>query len=480
MRKEDWDKGLNEIDPEIVEEFIDKKARYAGRGRGKLMLRIIAIAACVCVIIATVVLVPMALRGDKDNKLDLPDETTTDTESQYNPDQWHDILWGTVATEADTSSGTSADTESSGAQSTESAPVTDTNKYAETTQGSTTDKPQLPGENQNTANALDKVNNGVLKDASPKKMDVPENIKNLGTSDATEENNADKIKATTISYKLDGDVVNWATEDDILYVITKGNNRLVVIDSKTMQPTYNVPLAAVPAEMNIIGDEVYISLPDLCRIDIFAKVNGDKTGSIYFDHEVSSFCIDGDYIYYSEHDQWCKVYKKDLTTGTIRQVELYNTALFYEPKIYLNKEDRILCVGESGFTGSSLYYFDADTLALKSFFQKDDYGIMNNTREIFHVGNDIFWGSYRISDTNAKELIGRYGEMSYGGTVYACDELVSTGEGLFLTDTYECIINYFEADFDYDAMIISDSYNVFFRDSGFNSHIIIGVNLEIQ
>ena len=201
---------------------------------------------------------------------------------------------------------------------------------------------------------------------------------------------------------------------------------------------------------------------------------------MYFDHAVSSFCIDGDYVYYSEHDQWCKVYKKNLTTGNVQMLQSSMNDMFYVPKLYLNKEDRILCVGESGYTGSSLYYYDADTLALKSFFQKDGYGIMNHTREIYHIGDDIFWGGYRISDTNAKELIGQYGTASYGSTVFACEDVVSTYEGLFLTDTYECIIDYYETGFDFDSMIVSESYNVFFRQSRGTKNIIIGVNFELQ
>ena len=105
---------------------------------------------------------------------------------------------------------------------------------------------------------------------------------------------------------------------------------------------------------------------------------------------------------------------------------------------------------------------------------------MNHTREIFHVGNQIFWGNYCLSDTNAKELIGRYGTADYGSVVYASEELVSTYEGLFMADTYECVIDYYDADFDFEYMLISESYNVFFRQRYFDKNIIVGVNFELQ
>ena len=40
-------------------------------------------------------------------------------------------------------------------------------------------------------------------------------------------------------------------------------------------------------------------------------------------------------------------------------------------KLYLNKRDNILYIGETGSSGSALYYYDATTLQLKSFFRKD-------------------------------------------------------------------------------------------------------------
>ncbi|MBQ8174162.1 MAG: DUF5050 domain-containing protein [Clostridia bacterium] len=247
-----------------------------------------------------------------------------------------------------------------------------------------------------------------------------------------------------------------------------------------MAPIYNAPLAGIPAEMNFEDDKIYISFPDLCRIDVFSKSDCVKVSSIYFDHEVASFCLDGDYIYYSEKDQHCKVFKKNLSTGELKTVQTDKLYSFYYPKVYLNKEDRILYIGESGSSGSAIYYFDADTLALKSVFKKNDYGIMNHTREIFHFGDEIFWGSYRLSDTNAKELVGKYGTADYGSVTFVSDEMVSTCEGLFLTDTYECVIHYFDAGFDFEYILVSESYNVFFRKRIGDENIIIGINFELQ
>ena len=311
-------------------------------------------------------------------------------------------------------------------------------------------------------------------------MDVPENMKWLGTDSAKEENNSETIKATVALYQLDGDVVNWTTENDLIYVITSGNNRLVVIDSKTMAAICNVPLAGKPAELNLIGDAIYISLPDLCRIDVFSKSSFTKTSSLYFQHEVSSFCIDGNYIYYSEHDQHCDVYRKNLATNELIKILPDQGYSFYFPKLYLNKQDNMLYIGETGSSGCDLFYYDATTLQLKSIFRKNDYGMWNHTRDIFHVGDDIFWGNYRFSDTDANQIIGRYGAGDYGSVNFASNELVSTFEGLFLADTYECIINYADAGFKFEYILVTKSNGIFFRDRSIDTNIILGVNFSVQ
>ena len=337
-------------------------------------------------------------------------------------------------------------------------------------------KPETPKPEGDYSEILESVNNGVLKDSVCDSMKLPENMQLLQSDEATDDNKSVEIWATAVLYHLDGDVVNWVSEGDLLYVITSGNNRLVMIDTATMVPVYNTSLAAVPAELNIIGDEIYISLPDLCKIEIFSKADGTKKSSLSFEHEVSSFCLDGDTIYYTEHDQHCEVFKKDLVTGDTKRIG----GSFYVPKILLNKEDNILYIGESRSTGSTIYYYDATTLECLSMFRKDNYGLTNHTREIFHVGDMIFWGNYCLSDTNASELLARYGTATYGSVNFASEEIVSTYEGLFLTDTYECIVDYDDVQTEFQYVLVTESENIFFRTRSFDKNIIVGVNFSIQ
>ena len=427
------------------------------------MKRLLRIALCLCLIMALTSCSISLNIGT--SKTESAKETThtdpTETKEQVStkdPSSTED------ATVEETEPATDSETERVTVEETEPATDSETERVTE---------PELV-----IPDSLTHVNNGVLRDATPEAMHLPSNMGLLGSDDVEEENNTATMQAAVVLYSLDGVIVNWATENDLIYVITEGNNRLVVIDAQSMTPISNTPLPGVPAEMNIIGDEIYISLPDLCRIDVFSKETSEKLTSLYFDHEVSSFCLDGNTIYYTEHDQWCHVFKKNLTTGV--ETQIFDGSFYYFPKIYLNAEDRILYIGESNSTGSAIFYYDADTLQPLSFFRKNDYGIMNYTREIFHVGDEIFWGNYRLSDTNAREQIGRYGVFNDGSVVFASEEIVSTYEGLFLTDTYECVINYAESGFNYEYVLVSESYHVFFRQRFSDQNVIIGVNFHLQ
>lgn len=78
MRREAWNKGLGEIDPELVEEYIEQKAKYAKRAGRMPLVRAIAVAACVCVVVGAVIALPIALRYGSERWLSIPDDTTSE------------------------------------------------------------------------------------------------------------------------------------------------------------------------------------------------------------------------------------------------------------------------------------------------------------------------------------------------------------------------------------------------------------------
>lgn len=362
-------------------------------------------------------------------------------------------------------------------QSTESSNDTASNDSKETNKQTSASSNQNSSSNQD--NRFSYLNNGVLKGVFIKSQYIPRNLNLLSTSEAKPEYVLHKVNANVISYSLDGVVVDWITENDILYVITSASNSLVVIDSKTMFPLYNISLPSTPAEVNLFGSHIYISFPDLQRIDIFSKSDCTVTGSWAFEHEISSFVISGEYIYYSEHDQFCRVFRKNLITNEVATIMGGTNGTFYFPKIYLNEKDNLLYIGESRSTGSGIYYYDATTLELKSEFRKNGYGVNNHTRKIFHANDMVFWSYYALSDTDASRSIFTYGLTTSSSVTFANADVVATYEGLFLTNTYQLIVDCNDSSFYYQHLLITESNNVFFRNHDTNPKIIYGVNFNI-
>ena len=238
------------------------------------------------------------------------------------------------------------------------------------------------------------------------------------------------------AYLYEGTFVNLVTDKNIVYSIFKLPNTIVAYDTENLELIYSMPLPGRPAEIQVDGNNLLISYPDLKCIRVYNKKTLTQSKSISLPNVVSSFCIDGDIIYYSEDDQHCKVYRTDLSTNETKTIVRPDNVpeLFYFPKLLLNKEKGLLYIGDSGTTGSTLYYYNTADLSLHSMFRKNDYGLTNQKRTMFYVNDNIFWGGFRFGSDSAKNIIGEYGGSS---THYADESFVITANGIYETDTYQ-------------------------------------------
>ena len=299
------------------------------------------------------------------------------------------------------------------------------------------------------------VKDYVLKQAT-KTLTVPKNLLHLEEKVSAQNKNLTE-EATFLQYELDGDIVSWKIEGGYLYVLTKGNNRLLVINPADMSLVAYAPLMGTPAEVNIIGEYIYVSLPRLYRIDVFRKQDCAQGPSISLGREVSSFQILGNYIYYSEDDQHCKVYRKNFRTD---EEILCRSKSVYEPKILLNAEENVLIIGESRSSRSTVYYVDMRTMEELWMFTPDDY---NYTREMLLLDGKIYWSNYCLSATADGGILGRYGSNDLPMSVCCASEnWVVTREGLFIADTYECVADFNAAEFNYFNMLLDEENNSFF------------------
>ena len=86
MKKKEWNEGLNQIDPDLVEKHIEQKERLRQKNKKNkaVWLRLGAIAACFLLIVSAVIVVPI-LREDDPGVITPPDETSNDIEENSEP-----------------------------------------------------------------------------------------------------------------------------------------------------------------------------------------------------------------------------------------------------------------------------------------------------------------------------------------------------------------------------------------------------------
>lgn len=244
------------------------------------------------------------------------------------------------------------------------------------------------------------------------------------------------------AFLYEGNFSNLATDNNMVYSVFNSPNSIVAFDTDKLELIYGKTLPGRPGEIQVDGNNLLISFPDLKCIKIYNKKSFALVKSISLPQIVSSFCVDGDIIYYSEDNQHCKIFRTNLDTNETKNVVDDNNVpqFFYYPKLLLNKEKGLLYIGESGSSGSKLYYYNTSDFSLHSSFAKDNYGIMNHQRTMFLVNANVFWGGFRFASDNAGNVIGEY-TGSYYGTYYADENYVATRNGIYNTETYEYLGN---------------------------------------
>ncbi len=241
------------------------------------------------------------------------------------------------------------------------------------------------------------------------------------------------------AYDIQGDFVNWAESNNTVYMLTQSPNNLYIFTTTDSRKITAYSLPAAPAEARIYGEKLYVSFPALNKIQAYDKQSLKTLNSITGLGEVSSFCIDGSTLYYSEHDQWCKIFRKNLSTGENDQIKFTGKDLFYNPKLELNKKAGLLYIGESGLSAGRVYYCNLSDLSLNSFFADGGYGYHNNNRCMYVYEDGVYWGSFKLNAAKADDVLLQYGSASGCSISFAGERFVCSRVGLFNQKTGKLI-----------------------------------------
>lgn len=239
------------------------------------------------------------------------------------------------------------------------------------------------------------------------------------------------------------------SDGSIAYLIFRSPDNLVVYDTKNLKAVTSFSLPACAGEIQLVNNQVMISYPDLKCIKVYNKSTLAEIKTVNLPNVVSSFCFDGDKVYYSEHYGKGSVYCTDLISNKTVAIldESGNKKSFSSPKLLLNKQKGLLYIGETCDPEGKLYYYNLSDLTLNSVYARPvngrPYGMYNYRRTMFLVGDSVMWAHMRLDAANAANVIGQYGPGDAARLYYADSEIVCLGMGNFATETYQ-LVSYIE------------------------------------
>lgn len=240
-------------------------------------------------------------------------------------------------------------------------------------------------------------------------------------------------------YSLGGELVNWIVADNKVYSILKNPNALCVFSTEEKDILIET-LPGAAYEIRIYNGKIYVSFPTLNLVKIYNINTLKQTGQIKGINNVSSFCLDGNMLYYSGHNHLCDVFRYNIITG--EKTPMKGCPLMNCPKLEINREAGLLYVGESGFTGSKLYYFNLDDLTIHSVFSYDNCGYHNENCSMYVINGFVYWGEFKISGTDATDVVTQYHQNSNASVMFANDDVVCFNTGIFDEQTGRLLIDF--------------------------------------
>lgn len=213
-------------------------------------------------------------------------------------------------------------------------------------------------------------------------------------------------------------LIDWTFDGDTVYTIHKWPNRLCVMDANDIENMAIFDLPGRPAELQLHGDRLMIAYPDLQCIRVYDRRTLSQVEEYRLSFAVSSFCLDGDTVYATEYDQWCRAFKVSLTTGEAEQIG----GFFFQPAIRIDKARGRLYIGESDLSTARLFCYDLSDLTQYQTLEKD--GCIPRT--LFLVGGYVYWNTFKLLPSISGAA------YQYDGAMLHVDEdFVITGQAIY-------------------------------------------------
>jgi uncharacterized repeat protein (TIGR02543 family) len=228
-------------------------------------------------------------------------------------------------------------------------------------------------------------------------------------------------------------LTEWVLDEptNTLYAVSQSNKALYFINAATMTVEKSLTFTGGPTDIIKDSGKLYIPLNDVHQIAIVDMATREITSRLFTSSDPYRIVKDGNRLYYVERDQHCKVYSYDLTTK-LQQVLPIGT--LYQPDIAINPSKRILYIGESGSSGSSMIYYSLTENKIIGETNYDGgYGFPYPQRYTLFDGLSVYYAGRNFNPDNPHRYIGNLG----GNIIFAKNKFIFTNTSVFDAVTNE-------------------------------------------
>lgn len=270
-----------------------------------------------------------------------------------------------------------------------------------------------------------------------------------------------------IELKINTSLTEWILDEptNTLYAISYSGKNLIFFNATTMNIEKTLAFNGTPTDIIKDDGKLYVALGDINQIAVVDMASRTIAKTLRTSSDAYRIVKEGNIIYYTERDQWCNIYEYHLQTD---KDNIIQTGNLYNPDLAINPKDHILYIGESGSSGSNMFYYStSENKVISKSTYSNGYGFPYPERYILFDGEKVYYAGYAFDKQNASNILGKY---SNEDIIFVKYGHAFTKKSLYNSATYELLAN---NGIDMNLYEISDTAVMYFYSEAANTIIRI-------
>lgn len=216
--------------------------------------------------------------------------------------------------------------------------------------------------------------------------------------------NSVKVDEQVYSLKMNSNLTQWVLDQatNTLYGISYFDKALFFVNATNLNLEKSITFTSSPTDIVLDKGKLYISLDDINQIAVVDSVSRQTVGTLYTSSHPNRIVVDGNKLYYTEGDQWCKIYAYDLTSN-IDQTLLSGN--IYWPDLAINTDKHILYIGESGITDAKMIYYSTTD---NKVIDKTDNEFSHTKRYTLFDDSMVYYASKCFDPEDPNKVLGSF------------------------------------------------------------------------